>query len=78
MNPGGTCSNCDPGKISNMGSGTCISCSAGYYKSSADTCSPCPIGTYRPTINGNGIASCTTCPSGRISNIGSTSCTCIL
>ena len=75
MNPGGACANCDPGKISNMGSGTCISCSAGYYKSSADTCSPCPIGTYRPTINGNGIASCTSCPSGRISNIGSTSCT---
>ncbi len=57
-----------------MNNGSCVPCSAGYYKNTIGNgaCTPCEAGTYQPN---RGATSCKACSANAVSGKGSTSCT---
>ena len=62
---------CPPGTVIMQVFGVAHDTFVGTYKDNADgsNCSPCPAGTYNPTVNA--IGSCFSCPTGTICPTGS-------
>ena len=70
------CGACQPGSYSGVGWSSCRQCTPGSYSDAVKSigCKNCPAGTFSPRNGSNSSSNCQTCPHGKYSSGGMSSC----